>query len=284
MLFILLPAFGSVFVDDPTTCVDPERLENELSLLVGDRSEVLDVAVFVDADGEQRQARMEVRTRREGLLWTRTLEATVEDCEALPEALALSIYTGLGALPTWSWETPSPTGRLRGSMGVRVSSTLPADFGFAFTGGLEIRALRSFGFWTRASLDSGFPVAVGQGTSTLTTVLLAAGPQLAPGPWRVWTGTSVGIGWARGADFPRNLTTRVPRVGAEAGVGRHLVGPLFVGLRAGRPLIRLLYSGPGGDRLESPLRIGIVIAIRTEEEKSSRGSEVERIGRASGVR
>lgn len=283
MLLALLPALASVEVSDPTSCVDAERLDNELSLYLGDRPD-LTIQVVVEGDGERRFARTEVRARKK-LLWTRSLKATADDCPALPEALALSISTGLNTLPSWTWDTPSgPGDRVRGNMGFRVSTTVPVDLGIGLTGGLELRAHQSFGFWARLSLDTGIPFTVGDGAATLTSLLTSGGIQLAPRTWRVWTGFSYGTGWAQGVGFPQNESSSVPRAVLELGAGRHLIGPAFFGLRLDHHLVRARFTGPGGQRIETPLRAGFILQIRSGNEKSRRRGEVAGLGRASGSR
>ncbi|MCA9567673.1 MAG: hypothetical protein KC656_07515 [Myxococcales bacterium] len=283
VLSFFLPALASVTVTDPTACVDRERLENELVLLLGARSDDLDVRVYVSGDGEQREARAEVRHRRE-LLWTRTLDATMDDCPSLPDALALTVHAGLGALPGWSWERPTRRRLIRGSGTLQAGSAWPPDLGFAFRAGMEARVHGVFGVWTRVALDSGLPVRVGTGVASLTSLGLGVGPELAGKAWRVWAGAQGGAGWASGSGFQTNHVVRVPRLVATAGVGRQVAGPLFLGVDAMAPITRVRYTAPTGDRVEPPLRLGIVVGVRAGREKDPRAGEVQRLGWASGAR
>lgn len=279
-MFLLSAALGSVTVDDPTRCVDRERLENELSFLLGNRVDDLGVAVFVTGDGDLRRTRTEVRERR-AIIWTGRLEVAVDDCQALPDALGLTVKSGLGALPGWSWDRPRRPPAGRWTLEIRTLGTLPSTADFSLGGGPDLRLWGPLGVWTHARLSTSLPVRVGIGRATQSGASLAGGVQVTTGQARVWTGIGGGPVWAIGQGYADNLITQLSRLELEAGLGAQLGASGWLAVQAAVPIVRRTLSAPGGSTTEGALYLGLSIGIRVGSEKRTPRSDAGRALRAS---
>jgi hypothetical protein len=279
-MLLLSQALAMVVVDDPTACVARERLENELTLLMGARGDDLTVTVFVTGDGSIRRTRTEVRDGRP-LVWSGRLEVTDEDCDALAEALALTVKSGLGSLPGWSWDRPRRRTDRSWIVALRSSATWPPTADFDVSAGPDVRVWGPVGGWIHGRVSTSLPVRVGIGRATQTGVALAGGLQLTRGRSRTWIGASSGVVWAVGQGYPDNLVSRLSRLQLEGGVGARIGGAAWGAVHTTVPIVRRTLTAPGGSQTESPVYMGLSVGLRLDGGKRSRSSEGRAAQRAS---
>lgn len=276
MLLSLVSALAAVVVHDPTGCVDDERLDNELALLLPAPGAV-DITVFVDADGESRHTRTEAH-RRGQLVWTGRLEALDADCPALPEALALTVKTGLSSLPGWSWDQ-APDARFTLGVGVR------ADVGRkelrpGLSASLEGRVWRGVGLWVDAQGFYSTTIAIGTGSATVTGLSVGGGVQVEHEALRVWAGWSTGRQWAIGRGFDVNFTPELPQNPARLGLSWTFGQVLETALHTRIPSRRILLTTEDAFYREDLFQPGISIRIRRRLQKSRSAGDGGPDGRA----
>lgn len=264
-------AAASVSVTDPTDCVDPERFDNELRLLIGDTAvESLDISLEVESNAAERHTTSIVRRDGERL-WSRGATFQQVDCPAIPEALALSLHQGLATLPGWAVGTDSNRPGVQGLLAIETSGGVPVDGRFGLRGGPRFTIGRRFGISLAGATAVSPSVSVGSGIATLIHPYVALG-----GFWGSPEGVRPEIEahvqggplFAFGRGFEVNQRTVLPRAAASVGFGVYPAGPIRLGAFVEMPFVRVALDEIGGGSFtESLVRVGLSVAVVGPAEK-----------------
>jgi len=245
-------ASAGVTLDDPVGCLDAERLELELGLLLGDVTAArLDVRVTVEAPEQGRLAVHLAALDGGQLRWGRQMSATLADCDALPDAIALSVQQGLAGMGGWSATSRAPAAMTRLWAGLSVAEDPRARVDLERAQPLGGAAIATVGLHS----ELGGPLAVGAGHALLASALLSAGVER-DGGLRPSLSVNVGPAWAWGLGFPEDYVAPTWRGTVSAQLATQLAGrPIAAGLEGVWMRVALLEAGADTKRVEPALRV-----------------------------
>ena len=284
MWLIARTSLAGVVVDDPSGCLDPERIDLEVRAALGD-GQVDDIQLVVHLDVEDTAGdlpppwslHLEVRAHR-GVLWQRDLEVEEFDCPYVPALVARSAEQGIAGVPRWQLGM-APRSRPP-ELGFRLGATLPPPVHVDLGGQLGVRVGGPILWFAHTDMFGTAVNPVGEGGGQIFGILVGSGLGIdlnlgSAGSVRVTTEIGAGPATAIGRQFLANDAVLVPRAVARLELGFVPRGAFRISSRLQIPAVRLALrdDGSGGTFIEPWIRVGLVLGLAGD---LGRGPEADR--------